>query len=91
MNRQERSRYLGGGGTRHVTVAVLREASVAVMTASPGPTWKCLIASGPIVFNSATPDLAGLCVSLIVSPLASVTPPRLIFGPGSQKSVAATR
>ena len=72
--------YFGGGGTRHVTVDVFPEASVAVIIASPGPTSKCLIASGPIVLTKVTPDLPGLCVILIVSPLASAMPPIVIFG-----------
>jgi len=72
--------YFGGGGTRQVTLEELPDPSVAVITASPGPTWKCLIARGPIVFTSDTPDFPGVCVILIVSPLARVKPPILIDG-----------
>ena len=81
--------YLGGGGTRQVTLEELPDPSVAVITASPGPTWKCRMFAWPIVFTKATPALPGVWVILIVSPGARTKPPSLITG-GVQLSPAPT-
>ena len=75
--------YFGGGGTRQATPATLPAPSVAVMSASPGPTWKCRIWPGPIVLTSRTPE------SLIVSSSAKGKLPSSIVG-GVQLSPALT-
>ena len=81
---------MGGGGTRQVTFPVLPELSVAAITASPGPTWKCLIFSGPMVLTNFTPDCPRTCVILIVSPFAKLKLPSMMAGAAVHASLAET-
>src|SRR6185436_7703661 len=73
-----------------MALAVLPDPSVARITASPLPTWKCLMWSGPTTLTSRTPDWP-VSLILILSPLASTKSPRRMVGASVQWSVEDTR